>query len=311
MVLDGGNAPAALHLAHRWRRLDDGGLEALEQWLDEHPNTSTVIIDTFARVRARRGKNPNVYQEDYGDLLGLHALASARGIAIIVVHHVRKGRAEDWLEDVSGSTGLTGAADTIAVLRRSRAQADAVLHLTGRDIEEAEVALNFDAPRGSWTLLGDAAAWQLTKERAEVLSAVRDAEGAVGPKEVAELLGKSEATVRQLMARMAKADQLRKLDRGKYVMPTSHGSHDGHDDDEGHDNHSDNVSDATGVTAVTDVTAQPHAERDDGDRLTRAGLSDLEPSGPCARCGRDTGLQDDAGAWRCGRCRVDEMSEDE
>jgi hypothetical protein len=56
--------------------------------------------------------------------------------------------AEDFLDTISGSQGLAGAADTVAVLRRSRGSAGAVLKITGRDVEEAELALNFDAAFG-------------------------------------------------------------------------------------------------------------------------------------------------------------------
>jgi hypothetical protein len=64
------------------------------------------------------------------------------------VHHTRKSGAENFLDTINGSQGLAGAADTVAVLRRSRGSAGAVLKITGRDVEEAELALNFDAAFG-------------------------------------------------------------------------------------------------------------------------------------------------------------------
>lgn len=59
-------------------------------------------------------------------------------IAIILMHHLRKTRASDEFDPVSGSTGLTGAADTIARLNRKRLRTVATLLISGR-IQVAEL----------------------------------------------------------------------------------------------------------------------------------------------------------------------------
>jgi hypothetical protein len=46
--------------------------------------------------------------------------------------------------------------DNAFVLRRERGRAEAVLHLTGRDLHEQALALGFDAAVGMWTIVGDA-----------------------------------------------------------------------------------------------------------------------------------------------------------
>ena len=61
--------------------------------------------------------------------------------------------AEHRAAEVSGSTGLTGAADTVMVLKKEPNRADAILYLRGRDIEEAELALAFDKQTGCWSLI--------------------------------------------------------------------------------------------------------------------------------------------------------------
>ena len=72
-------------------------------------------------------------------------LADHYGVAIVLVHHARKdkGGTEDFLAEVSGTNGLAGASDATLVLKRARAEADGVLHITGRDVTEAEYALKF------------------------------------------------------------------------------------------------------------------------------------------------------------------------
>ena len=57
-LLPGGTAPEGLELATAWPRLGDGGLDALEAWLNAHPDARLVVIDTLAKFRAgQSGKN--------------------------------------------------------------------------------------------------------------------------------------------------------------------------------------------------------------------------------------------------------------
>ena len=129
-----------------------------------------MVIDTLARVRPRRRPGADLYEEDAALGAQLQALAIKHSVALVMVHHVRKALADDFLDTVSGSTGLTGVADAVLVLTRQRGEADAVLHVTGRDIEEASHALQFDPQRGLWSLLGSAEVYALTKERQTILA---------------------------------------------------------------------------------------------------------------------------------------------
>jgi hypothetical protein len=207
-------APPLLEFETAWTRLDAGGLEALGAWLEAHPDARLVILDTLARIRGRTGRVARLYDDDYQALEGLKALADRYNVAIVVIHHTRKADADDVLDMVSGTTGLTGAADSILVLKRTRGQADATLFATGRHLEDTELALKWDAATVSWTELGDAAACRLSKERADILGALR-AEPAA-PKDMAETLGKKAGAVRKLMWAMAQDGLIRADEAGRY-----------------------------------------------------------------------------------------------
>ena len=72
----------------------------------------------------------------------------------MVVHHVRKLKdVSDPFNEVSGSTGITGAADTNFVLKRSRANETGTLLATGRDIAYQELTLKFDNRSHLWELV--------------------------------------------------------------------------------------------------------------------------------------------------------------
>ncbi len=205
-LLNGGTAPAGLHIATDWPRMDEGGAEALEEWLGEHPDARLVVVDILKKVRPRVSAQRSVYEGDYEALEAMQKTAGEYGIGILVVHHLRKMGASDPLDEISGSTGLSGGADGILVLKRDRGRADAYLHVTGREIEEeAELALRWDANLASWALAGDAEEYRRSEERGAILEALRESGGPMSPKEVADELEKNPSTVRTLLRKMADA----------------------------------------------------------------------------------------------------------
>jgi len=89
-------------------RLKAGGVEFARQWIESQPEPRLVVIDTLARVRDPKGAQESSYEADYAAVSELKALADEKGVAIVLVHHVRKMAADDPLDTVSGTTGLTG-----------------------------------------------------------------------------------------------------------------------------------------------------------------------------------------------------------
>ena len=66
----------------------------------EHPEARLVVIDTLAKIR-KPARGQNVYAEDYAALEQLLPLAAKHGVAIVVVHHLRKMAASDPLDEIS------------------------------------------------------------------------------------------------------------------------------------------------------------------------------------------------------------------
>lgn len=220
MMLHGEPAPDGLHLACAWPRLDQSGLQHLEAWLEGHKDARLLVADTLQKVRPPQDGRGALYAEDYMALSGLKALADKHGVAVLVVHHLRKGVSEDPLEQVSGTTGLTGAADSIWVLRRDRGRMDATLFITGRDIEEQETALQFDGSLGLWHLLGDAEAYRMSRERQQIVEVLRQAEEPLRPKDIADSLGKREVNIRFLLSKLVQEGAVRRVGYGQYTIPT-------------------------------------------------------------------------------------------
>ena len=215
------DAPPTLHFAIMADTLRHGLEQQIEQFLAEHPTTKLVVIDTLQRVRSAGGDS-NLYANDYQDVGLLKQLADQHHIAILLIHHLRKLHDDDPMNMISGSTGLSGAADSAFVLQKNARSANAAsLHCTGRDIPDRTLKLELDEDDHVWKLLADSktcssaskiSTLQLTKLLSELLradpeylgspsalSAKIDPDGALGitPKKVTRLVRESVAALRE------------------------------------------------------------------------------------------------------------------
>lgn len=177
-----------------------------------------VVVDVLAMFKPVRGSKETLYEADYAAIKGLQALAGEFGVAIVVVHHTRKSGSEvDPFEKVSGTLGLSGAADTTIVLDRDGN--GETLYGRGRDIEEFETAVSFDKPTCRWIILGAASAVRRTDERGSVLAALREADAPMSPTDIADATMMPNQNVRQLLVTMVKAGEVKKLSRARYIHP--------------------------------------------------------------------------------------------
>ena len=249
-MLPSGADLSGFHLSLDSPRLDEGGVEALAERLVAHPDLRLVVIDTLAKVRPRT-LGRNVYLEDYAALEGLLPLAAKHRVAIVVIHHLRKMAAADPLDEISGSTGLSGGVDGVMLLKRDRGRADAFLYVDGRDIEEPrELALRWDAELASWSLAGDAEEYRVSQERQDIIRVLEEAGEPMTPKEVAELLDKAPNAVKYLMWRMSKDGQLEAVGKGRYALTTNSANPLTHD----------SVSEVSEVSGNTPLTINEQGE---------------------------------------------------
>jgi hypothetical protein len=202
----------------RFPRANEGGLDLIEQWLVDNPEASLVMIDTLAMFRPPRSPKGDLYLEDYQMAGDLKILADAHHVAFLAVHHLRKGGSEDWVESLSGSMGLGGAADGILILSRERGSSDAVLKVTGRDVEELEYAMK-SQPGGSWVMVGDAVEASQSAISMDITNVMRTLGGRVMPGQVAKELGLGSNTVRQRMWAMGNRNDLVPFVGGGYELP--------------------------------------------------------------------------------------------
>jgi len=130
------------------------GLANLTEWADEVGNPRLVVIDTLQKVEpdmgedARRGGG--AYSGNYTMMARYKNWADEHNCAVLMIHHDRKQQAGEGNGDpftrISGTRGLTGAADTLWFLEKQRESREGTLHITGRDVAEQALSMMKSGP---------------------------------------------------------------------------------------------------------------------------------------------------------------------
>lgn len=165
-VLGGRSAPEQFYFTTQAPKLDNGLLETLDAHLKGHPDTRLIIIDTLQKVRGQALPREASYAQDYREMETIKAFMDERGVSVLFVHHNRKMKDDDDpFNMISGTNGIMGAADTIwTITKAHRADEEATLHITGRDVAQSDTVMRFD--KGSWTWKPVGEAGWLAEQRA-------------------------------------------------------------------------------------------------------------------------------------------------
>ena len=217
-------------------------LDLMREYMRENAGKMPlVVVDTLAKIKPDRPASSESYQHDYMVSAALKTVADEHDGAVTVVHHNRKAASDDFVESVSGTQGITGAADTIIVIRRPRNEAQGELHVTSRDGMEGAYGVTF--AEGRWSLDGGAdlqeaaralgqreAAKRLDDDSRTIVGIVNDrsADGlATTAADVASLMGMDDddgkKKLRTYLARLSAGDHpyIRRAARGVYeALPT-------------------------------------------------------------------------------------------
>lgn len=154
-----------LHFATCSKQLGSGLYEQLQRFVQEHPDTRLVIIDTLQKIR-EVGADRYSYANDYEIIGQLKVFTDQTGICLLLVHHTRKQQADDRFERISGTNGLLGAADGAFILEKEKRTGNtAVLEVSGRDQPEQKLILKKNMERLTWELeRAETELWQLSPD---------------------------------------------------------------------------------------------------------------------------------------------------
>jgi hypothetical protein len=199
--------PKTLHFAEEWPKVFDGCERWLDDWMEAHPFTRLIVIDTQVAIRPPRERNEEPYEHEKRYTQVLTNFCHQHGIAMLLIHHSRKVAGADVVDDASGTTGLTGGVDNYGSLSRSVNERNAgILRLMGRDIRlDDDLNLTWDPTVASWCYNEDAPDYSLTPERRELLAVLREQPG-LYPRQLEERLNKGGNAVRSLLMEMKRVE---------------------------------------------------------------------------------------------------------
>ena len=137
--------------------ISTGLIEEMDRHMTSYPNTSLIVIDTFEHIRNRDTSKQTLYSADYSDIKTLRQVTNQYEITLLLVHHTRKMNDEnDPINNISGSTGLTGATDGNWVLEKAkRIENHAKLTIDNRDTDSFCFDLKFNSDTCHWDYIGN------------------------------------------------------------------------------------------------------------------------------------------------------------
>lgn len=228
MIGDNSKWSPQIKFATQWPRLDQGGIDLMKEWVKDvkeqggHP--SLIQVDVLKRVRPPSNPKKPAYDCDYEALAQLQEFAADNpGLAIVVYHHTRKAQADDVFDEVSGTLGLTGAADHLIILCRVKGEdKQKEIHMRGRDLPELSIAVEHNE-NFRWVVLGAIAEVKMSKMQRQIMIIFNSEPDAVWtPKRVADTSeGKLNInTVRVELGRMADKNIVFRIKHGEYRLLT-------------------------------------------------------------------------------------------
>ena len=85
----------------------------------------------------------------------LKQIADRFDLTILLAHHIRKQEADDAVNKISGTTGLSDGVDgSLVMIKADRQDNLATLYATGHDTLDMELEFMFDEDTSTWQFLG-------------------------------------------------------------------------------------------------------------------------------------------------------------
>jgi len=200
-------------------KMHDGFATALIHTLETRQSVRLVVIDTLRCIRDSSKEQYNLYQEDSDFMGALNQCAQDAGTTILVVHHTRKAKGEDVFDEISGTGGLRGGTSGNLILEPTTDDADALLHVEGKDFDKRLVIAMKRLSDGSWAYTGEGDTFKLRSNKRAVIQTITNLGDDATAKEIWQNSGiKEYGTVRTMLSRMASLGEIGRSQRGVYFL---------------------------------------------------------------------------------------------
>lgn len=178
-------ALGAITLHFQWPRGKEG-VDLLDRYLKANAGLRLVCIDSLTKFRAVPDVRTPAFMADYDAMSSIHEMSKNHpGVCIDVIHHTRKAKSEDPIDDVSGTYGLTAATDSVSVMRHCADGATLTVESRLWSREDHTFTLKRGAQR--WEMVGVDAG--LSKGQEEAFDLVKASAAGIGGKDLGDKLG--------------------------------------------------------------------------------------------------------------------------
>lgn len=180
------------------------GVERIREWLEglDGKRPPLVIIDSLTRFRVPPSDRGHAFTEDYAAIKLLADLCKEHpGLAVVVLHHTTKAMHDDPVSAISGTYGLSAAADGYLILLKQGQQFR--LHAGGRLWERDGSDYELRRDDGKWAMVGEwdhVAPEGLTPKQKQVLDLLRD--GAKTNKTLCERTGVEQSAMSHMTRKL-------------------------------------------------------------------------------------------------------------
>jgi hypothetical protein len=193
-------AMRGVRIEFAWKQAADG-VQLLREWLYARTGKRIpmIVIDSLTRFRLPPSDRGHAFTEDYNAAKLLADLCKEfPGLCIVILHHTRKSLSDDPVAAISGTYGLSAAADSYLILLRQGG--DFRLHAGGRLWEGDASDFAVLRTNGGWQIGGE---WDedvagLTAKQREVIRQLEA--GAKTNKTLGEATKQSSANVSHMLA---------------------------------------------------------------------------------------------------------------
>ncbi len=148
----------------------------------------------------------------------INEFAEKHRIAILIIHHTRKAKADDVFDEISGTTGLSGGVASMWVLGRSPDNSgENILAIRGRDISDDDpMALRWDNYTCQFIRVASGQEVSSGAERRKILDVMDDC-SEYQLKEIAAAIQKSVSATSNLIRRLMDDELVQRIGNGKYA----------------------------------------------------------------------------------------------
>lgn len=198
------------------------GFSRLDEHMKAYPDTRLIVIDCLEAFKELAGNTrESPFSQDYQIGRKFQEFAKRYpGLALVVIHHTRKMETTNALHLVSGTMGVTAAADQICVLHKN--PMGYFMHWQGRNWHRDDNDFEVARDGGRWRYIGEvmpeiANLHGNATGQVEIINYLRMSCLPCHGKAIALALGKSEPTISDSCRRLEDLGLIRKEKAG-WVM---------------------------------------------------------------------------------------------